>query len=79
VWLPPEHTGGPHGLDLAVTLDDGAVHWERLPYWPFTYGELEEDLRVAGFEPAASTWEPDADRYLVSARATRPAASGAGR
>jgi SAM-dependent methyltransferase len=72
VWLPPAHSGGAHSLDLAVTLDDGAVHWERLPYWPFTYAELEEDVRAAGFEPESSTWAPDADRYLVIARGGPP-------
>ena len=71
VWLPPGHSGGAHSLDLAVTLDDGAVHWERLPYWPFTRGELADDLSATGFEPVASTWAPDVDRYLVTARAAQ--------
>jgi hypothetical protein len=75
VWLPPAHSGGASSLDLAVTLDDGAVHWERLPYWPFTYGELDEDLRAAGFEPASSTWAADVDRYLVTSRANSSNAS----
>jgi SAM-dependent methyltransferase len=75
VWLPPELSGGAHSLDLAVTLDDGAVHRERLPYWPFTYGELDEDLRAAGFEPASSTWAADVDRYLVTSRANSSNAS----
>jgi SAM-dependent methyltransferase len=75
VWLPPEHSGGAASLDLAVTLDDGAVHWERLAYWPFTRDELDEDLRATGFEPVASTWAPDVDRYLVTSRANSSNAS----
>jgi hypothetical protein len=33
--------------------------------------ELREDLLAAGFEPAASTWTPEAERYLVTSRANR--------
>ena len=83
VWLPPEHTGGPHGLDLAVTLDDGAVHWERLPYWPFTYGELEDDLPRRGLRAGAApgrrtptaTWS----RRARTARTPRDSSRGARR
>lgn len=75
VWLPPARAGGAHSLDLAVTLEDGSVHRERLPYWPFGHEELDEDLRATGFVPASTTWRPEAERYLVTARANRSNAS----
>ena len=49
---------------------DGVVHAERLAFWPFTHEELDADLRAAGWSPEASTWAPDVDRYLVTARAS---------
>ena len=47
----------------------GALYREELAYWPFTHDELDADLRAAGWAPATSTWSPDVDRYLVTARA----------
>lgn len=69
------HEGDPPQLEIFVTLDDGRVHAERLAYWPFTHDELDEDLRAAGFEPEASTWSPEADRYAVTSRAKASNAS----
>jgi hypothetical protein len=64
-----------HGLDVAVALigDDGKVTTlgERLPFWPFSHDTLDEDLRAAGLEPERSTYEPEVDRYLVTARRPR--------
>jgi SAM-dependent methyltransferase len=71
VW----HDGDPRSLEIEVTVEGGAVHTERLAYWPFTHDELEADLRAAGFEPEASTWEPAVDRYLVTSRANSSNAS----
>ena len=56
-------------LQIFVTLDDGSTYGEELSYWPFTHDELDEDLRAAGFEPEASTWTADAERYAVTSRA----------
>jgi hypothetical protein len=64
------HGGEPPRLQIFVTLEDGSTYGEELSYWPFTHGELDEDLRATGFAPESSTWAPDADRFLVSARAT---------
>jgi SAM-dependent methyltransferase len=61
--------GEPPRLQIYVTLDDGSIYEEQLSYWPFTHGELDEDLRAAGFEPESSTWAPDAGRYVVTSRA----------
>ena len=53
----------------AVLFDfSGTLFREELTYWPFTHEELDADLRAAGWEPAVSTWSPDVDRYLVTAR-----------
>ena len=52
-----------HEVDITV----GTVT-ERLTFWPFTYDLLVADLRAAGLEPAESTFVPDVERYLVSAR-----------
>jgi len=64
----------PGALEIEVILDD-EVYAERLAYWPFTHEELDADLRAAGWEPASSTWAPDADRYLVTSRANSSNAS----
>jgi hypothetical protein len=48
---------------------------ESIAFWPFTHGELLDDLRAAGLEVAASTYAPDAERYVVT---TRRSAAGAG-
>src|SRR4051812_42092579 len=67
--------GDPRTLEIEVAIEDGAAHAESLAYWPFTHTELEEDLRTAGFEPAASTWTAAAERYLVTSRAKSSNAS----
>jgi SAM-dependent methyltransferase len=66
--------GDPQRLQIEVELD-GELYAERLAYWPFTHDELHEDLRAAGFEPEASTWSPEAARYLVTSRAKASNAS----
>jgi SAM-dependent methyltransferase len=71
-WTIPERWTEPHAMDTAVALLDGAgnvtTHAERLTFWPFTREMLDVDLLAAGLHPATSTWAPDADRYLVTAR-----------
>jgi len=70
------HDGEPPVLEVTVTFDDdGATHAERLEYWPFTHAELRDDLLAAGFEPAASTYTPAVERYLVTSRANSSNAS----
>jgi hypothetical protein len=44
---------------------------ERLAFWPFRHETLDEDLRAAGLDAEASTYDPDVDRYLVTARRPR--------
>jgi SAM-dependent methyltransferase len=76
-WTIPDDPAARHELDAAVVLlgPGQAVTTvsERMPFWPFTHGELDEDLVAAGLAPASSTYAPDVDRYLVAAH--RPPAA----
>ena len=78
-WTIPDAWDAPHRLDVAVAFPgaDGRVETvaEALAFWPFTHEELAEDLRAAGLTVEASTYAPDAERYLVTARRS---AAGAG-
>lgn len=71
-WWLAEDWEDEHAMDVAVALlgDDGTVTTvgERLSFWPYSYATLGEDLRAAGIEPETSTFDPDVDRYLVTAR-----------
>jgi SAM-dependent methyltransferase len=74
-WWLADGWDDEHGFDVAVALvgDDGEVTTigERLRFWPFSHETLREELRDAGLEPETSTFEPEVDRYLLTAR--RPA------
>ena len=71
-WWLAEDWDDMHEFDVAVALigDDGAVTTpgERLQFWPYRHETLDEDLRAAGLAPETTTYEPDAPRYLVTAR-----------
>jgi SAM-dependent methyltransferase len=68
-WVIPESWTDPHTLEIAVTfVDTVQTVRERLAFWPFTPSELAEDLRACGLEPDQSTFTPEVERYLVSAR-----------
>jgi SAM-dependent methyltransferase len=71
-WTIAEAWDAPHRIDIAVTFPDAAgdveTVAESLAFWPFRHAELDEDLRAAGLDPATSTYAPDAERYLVTAR-----------
>jgi SAM-dependent methyltransferase len=71
-WTLPEDWASPHRFEIAVAFPDrdGSVrtHQQALAFWPFTREELAADLRDAGLTPAMSTYAPDAERYLVTAR-----------
>lgn len=72
VWEIPQRWTEPHAMDTAVALLDGGgnvtTHAERLTFWPFTREMLDADLLAAGLQPLESSWTPDVDRYLVTAR-----------
>lgn len=71
-WTIPDAWEEVHHLDIAIVEPGGAGasrhHAERLDLWPFRREQLDADLRASGFTPASSTWAPDAERYLVTAR-----------
>jgi SAM-dependent methyltransferase len=79
-WTCPDDPQAEHTLEVVVALlgADATVerHGERLAFWPFTEPELRDDLTSAGLEPALSSWERAAERYVVTAR--RSPAGGAG-
>jgi SAM-dependent methyltransferase len=61
-----------HPGEFVVTVtfeDDGTTYTERLRHWPFTHGELQDDLLAAGFTPATTTFDPEVGRYLVTSTA----------
>jgi SAM-dependent methyltransferase len=62
-------------FEVAVAFDDGTSYSERLTYWPYTHEELQADLLASGFEPVASTFDPEVGRYLVTSRANSSNAS----
>jgi len=76
-WTFPEDWDEPHHLDVAVAVlgdtdpEAVATRSERLTFWPFRYEALERDLAAAGFAVESSTFTPDAERYLVTARRSR--------
>jgi SAM-dependent methyltransferase len=61
-----------HHLEIAVAQlgPDGSIDIcsERLSFWPFRYAELVQTLRTLGMEVEASTFNPEAEEYLVVAR-----------
>jgi SAM-dependent methyltransferase len=69
-WFIPESWSDPHTVEIAVSFVGDRVETviERLTVWPFTPSELAEDLRASGLEPEQSTFTPEVERYLVSAR-----------
>jgi SAM-dependent methyltransferase len=71
-WTIPERWNERHDLDVAVAFLDssGAVTsaGERLELWPFRHEALEAELRAAGLAAQTSTYAPEAERYLVTAR-----------
>ncbi|WP_328475485.1 class I SAM-dependent methyltransferase [Actinoplanes sp. NBC_00393] len=71
-WTLAEDWDDPHFLDVAVAQWDSAggvtSQGERLTFWPFRAGQLDEDLRAAGLQPESTTYADEADRYRVTAR-----------
>jgi SAM-dependent methyltransferase len=67
--------GDPRTLAIEIAVEDGTTYAEALEYWPFTHDELLADLEAAGFAPAADTWTPGPEPYLVTSRAKSSNAS----
>jgi SAM-dependent methyltransferase len=73
-WTIPDTWEQPHYLDVAVALLDSlpavtATH-ERLTFWPFTHQTLGQGLQAVGLTQSTSTYNPNDDRYLVTAYKT---------
>jgi SAM-dependent methyltransferase len=62
-WTIPEDWDAPHGMEVAV----GGAR-EQLTFFPFRHETLVEDLAACGLAVAESTYQPEVERYLVTAR-----------
>ena len=60
-----------HHIEIAVAQVDAAgsvlVHSELLSCWPYRYGDLEVELRRVGLRTEMSTFNSDAENYIVVA------------
>jgi SAM-dependent methyltransferase len=74
-WSLADSWDDRHDLDISVAIVEptGKVssHVERLAIWPFRHQDLDADLRAAGLVTTLSTYDPTADRYLVTATLPR--------
>jgi len=75
-WSIPPAWNEPHHMDNAVVFPGAGHVAERLEFWPFMPEQLDEDLRAAGLSPEPSTFAPDVDRYMATARAAASRGSG---
>jgi len=70
-WTFPDDWEAPHRLEIAIAFartEPVETIGEALSFWPFTHGELQDDLAAAGLAVETSTYAEDADRYLVVTR-----------
>src|SRR4051812_12881518 len=60
-----------HHIEIAVAQVDAAgsvlVRSELLSCWPYRYDELEVELRRVGLRTEMSTFNPEAENYMVVA------------
>jgi SAM-dependent methyltransferase len=70
-WEIPPRWEDEHHLEIAVAQVDAAgsvlVRSELLSCWPYRYDELEADLRRVGLRTEMSTFNPEAENYMVVA------------
>ncbi len=70
-WQIEQRWEQEHNLEIAVAQvePDGSVRacTERLSIWPFRYEELVAQLQSVGLKVETSTFDPDADGYMVVA------------
>ncbi|TQL59218.1 methyltransferase family protein [Oryzihumus leptocrescens] len=71
-WQIEERWEQEHHLEIAVAQvePDGSVRacTERLSIWPFRYEELVAELQSVGLTVETTTFDPDAEGYMVVAR-----------
>ena len=60
-----------HHIEIAIAQVDPTgsvlVRSERLSCWPYRYEELQADLHRAGLQPGMSTFDPEAENYMLVA------------
>ena len=70
-WQIEQRWEQEHNLEIAVAQvePDGSVRAcsERLSIWPFRYQELVAQLQSVGLKVETTTFDPDADGYMVVA------------
>ena len=71
-WEIAPHWEEEHHIEIAVAqVDAGAgsvlVHSELLSCWPYRYDELEVELQRVGLRTEMSTFNPEAENYMVVA------------
>ena len=71
-WEIQESWEQQHHLEIAVAqvAPDGVVTTtsERLSFWPYRYDELLDDLHSLGLRLSMTTFDPEADGYVVVAQ-----------
>jgi SAM-dependent methyltransferase len=71
-WEIAPHWEEEHHIEIAVAQADAAgsvlVRSELLSCWPYRYEELEVELQRVGLRMELSTFDPEAENYLVVAR-----------
>ncbi len=70
-WEIAPHWEDEHHIEIAVAQVDAAgsvlVRSELLSCWPYRYEELEIELHRVGLRTERSTFDPEAENYMVVA------------
>ena len=70
-WEIPPHWDEEHHIEIAVAQLGAAgsvqVRSELLSCWPYRYDELDVELHRVGFRTEMSTFDPEAENYMVVA------------
>src|SRR3954447_24183013 len=70
-WEIAPHWEDEHHIEIAVAQVDAAgsvlVRSELLSSWPYRYDELRSELQSVGLGVEKSTFDPDAEEYMVVA------------
>ncbi|WP_346345527.1 class I SAM-dependent methyltransferase [Streptomyces sp. SID5643] len=70
-WEIAPHWENEHHIEIAIAQVDAAgpvlVRSELLSCWPYRYDELEIELQRVGLRTEMSTFNPDAENYMVVA------------
>lgn len=73
-WEIAPHWEEEHHIEIAVAQVDAAgpvrVRSELLSCWPYRHDELEAELHRVGLRRERSTFNPEAENYMVVASKT---------